>query len=582
MVIFRVFSAITLVLLSSCADFAGKPDQPEATNVSVKVVETKEKTPQKVEKSSIDPDVLFMLMTAELAGQRGQYDIAIEGYTEAAKRTRDPKLAERAAMIAMYIKDSYKTNETVVLWLSLDSKNLTARKIAALSALKMGDKQGAAEHFNVMLAVDVAGFEAALQELAGALQKDGKVGLIYDALDVLANQHPNEAEVYFMQSLLAMQMNDKSLAERKVQQALNLRSGWDRALLFQAQIAVFSGDLAKAKLLLKDALGKYPNNAKISKVLAQVLIKAQDYEAALDVYQGLIANDPKDWESQFSEALIYYQLDKDEQADLLLESLMDQPEWKFQAIFYRGKLAEKQGDVKQALVWFDKVTEGPLVFDAGVTSVTVLAKDKQFVAADARLIQLQAKFPKQKPQLILVQAELYNQQKQYERAFNVLTDALLGAPDQKELLYTRALIAERLDKSAIVEADLKKILAADPDNVESLNALGYTLLNQPNRYADAEQYLQRALKLEPNSAVVIDSYGWLQFKLGHAEKALSYLQQAYEKQQENEIAAHLIEVLTKLGKQDEAKTLFDKVIDAAPDDEYLLNIKRKLFNGAPQ
>jgi len=317
-------------------------------------------------------------------------------------------------------------------------------------------------------------------------------------------------------------------------------------------------------------------------VLAQVLIKAQDYEAALDVYQGLIANDPKDWESQFSEALIYYQLDKDEQADLLLESLMDQPEWKFQAIFYRGKLAEKQGDVKQALVWFDKVTEGPLVFDAGVTSVTVLAKDKQFVAADARLIQLQAKFPKQKPQLILVQAELYNQQKQYERAFNVLTDALLGAPDQKELLYTRALIAERLDKSAIVEADLKKILAADPDNVESLNALGYTLLNQPNRYADAEQYLQRALKLEPNSAVVIDSYGWLQFKLGHAEKALSYLQQAYEKQQENEIAAHLIEVLTKLGKQDEAKTLFDKVIDAAPDDEYLLNIKRKLFNGAPQ
>jgi len=581
-VIFRVFSAITLVLLSSCADFAGKPDQPEATNVSVKVVETKEKTPQKVEKSSIDPDVLFMLMTAELAGQRGEYDIAIEGYTEAAKRSHDAKLAERAAMIAMYIKDSYKTNETVVLWLSLDSKNLTARKIAALSALKMGDKQGAAEHFNVMLAVDVAGFEAALQELAGALQKDGKVGLIYDALDVLANQHPNEAEVYFMQSLLAMQMNDKSLAERKVQQALNLRSGWDRALLFQAQIAVFSGDLAKAKLLLKDALGKYPNNAKISKVLAQVLIKAQDYEAALDVYQGLIANDPKDWESQFSEALIYYQLDKDEQADLLLESLMDQPEWKFQAIFYRGKLAEKQGDVKQALVWFDKVTEGPLVFDAGVTSVTVLAKDKQFVAADARLIQLQAKFPKQKPQLILVQAELYNQQKQYERAFNVLTDALLGAPDQKELLYTRALIAERLDKSAIVEADLKKILAADPDNVESLNALGYTLLNQPNRYADAEQYLQRALKLEPNSAVVIDSYGWLQFKLGHAEKALSYLQQAYEKQQENEIAAHLIEVLTKLGKQDEAKTLFDKVIDAAPDDEYLLNIKRKLFNGAPQ
>ena len=582
MVIFRVFSAITLVLLSSCADFAGKADQPETVNVPVKVLEPKEKSPQKIEKTAIDPDVLFMLMTAELAGQRGQFDIAIEGYTEAAKKAHDPKLAERAAMIAMYIKDGYKTNETVQLWLSLDGNNLTARKIAALSALKMGDKQAAAEHFKVMLAVDMAGFEAALQELAGALQKDGKVGLLYDALEVLANQSSGQAEIYYMQSLLAMQMNDKALAERKIQQALDVHSGWDKALMFQAQIAVFSGDLTKAKSLLKDAIGKYPTNAKISKMLAQVLIKDKEYEAALEVYQGLIASDTKDLESKFAEALIYYQLDKDGKAEAIFESLMDQPEWKYQALFYRGKLAEKQGDIKQALVWFNKVVEGPLVFDAAVAGISLLAKDKQYAEADQRIAQVQSKFPKQKPQLILVQAELYNQQKQYERAFNVLTDALLDFPDQKEFLYTRALIAERLDKAALVEADLKKILAVEPDNVESLNALGYTLLNQPSRYADAELYLQRALNLEPNSAVVIDSYGWLQFKLGHPEKALSYLQQAYERQQENEIASHLIEVLSSLGRQGEAKELFDKAINAAPDDEYLLNIKRRLFRGANQ
>jgi tetratricopeptide (TPR) repeat protein len=578
-VIFRVFSAITLVLLSSCADFAGKADQPVVTNISDKVEEPKEKSLQKVEKNSIDPDVLFMLMTAELAGQRGQYDIAVEGYMEAAKHTLDAKLAERAAMIAIYTKDGYTINEAVALWLSLDSKSLTARKIAALSALKIGDKQKAAEHFKVMRAVDIVGFENALQELASALQKDGKIGLIYDALEVLANQQPNEAEIYFMQSLLAMQMNDHGLAELKVQQALNIDASLDRALLLQAQIAILSGDLTKAKTLLKDAVAKYPSNTRINKMLAQVLIKAQDYEAALDVYQGLIALNPKDWESQFAEALIYYQLDKDEKAEALFDSLMNQPDWKFQSIFYRGKLAEKQGDVKQALFWFDKVTEEPLGFEAGVTAISLLAKDKQFGEADARLMQLQAKFPKQKTKLILVRAELYSQQKQYEHAFNVLTDALVDFPNQKELLYTHALIAERLAKPAIVEADLKKILAMDADNVESLNALGYTLLNQPGRYADAERYLQQALKLEPGSAVVIDSYGWLQFKLGYAEKALSYLQQAYDKSQENEIASHLIEVLCSLGKEGEAKELFDKAINAAPDDEYLLKIKRKLFSG---
>ncbi len=570
------------MVLSSCADFAGKADQAKAADVSVKVAEPKEKSLQKLEKTSIDPDVLFMLMMAELAGQRGQFDIAIEGYTEAAKHTHDPKLAERAAMIAMYIKDGYKTNEAVTLWLSLDSKSLTARKIAALSALKIGDKQAAAEHLKTMLAVDVVGFEAALQELAGVLQKEGKVGLLYDVLDVLANQSPGQAEIYFMQSLLAMQMNDKALAERKIQQALDIHAGWDKALMFQAQIPVFSGDLAKAKALLKDAVNKYPSNAKISKMLAQVYIKSQEYEAALDVYQGLLAINAKDWESLFAEALIYYQLDKNGKAEAIFESLMDQPEWKFQALFYRGKLAEKQGDNKQALIWFDKVEEGSLLFDASVAGISILAKDKRFEEADSRITQLLSRFPKQRPQLILVQAELYNQQKQYERAFNVLTDALLDFPDQKELLYTRALIAERLDKTALVEADLKKILAVEPDNVESLNALGYTLLNQPTRYADAELFLQRAINLEPNSAVVIDSYGWLQFKLGRTEKALSYLQQAYEKQQESEIASHLIEVLSKLGRQNEAKSLLDKAISEAPNDEYLLNVKRKLFSGSAQ
>ena len=192
---------------------------------------------------------------------------------------------------------------------------------------------------------------------------------------------------------------------------------------------------------------------------------------------------------------------------------------------------------------------------------------------------MQAKFPKQKLRLLLVQAELYNQQKQYENAFNLLTKALAEFPDQKELLYTRALMAERVNKPDVVEADLKKILATDPDNIEALNALGYTLLSKFNRYTEAEKYLQHALKLAPDEAVIIDSYGWLQFKLGNNEKALSYLQKAYEKQQEQEIAAHLAEVLWVLGRKDEAKKLFNKALKDAPNDEYLLDFQRRILNG---
>ena len=582
MLIFRLFSVITLVLLNGCADSPAKPDTSEELAAPVKIVETKEKSQEKELKSSIDPDVLFMLLTAELAGQRGQYNIALEGYMEAAKRAHDPKFAERAAMIAMYMKDEHKTNDAVALWLRLDAKNQTARKLAALSALKAGDKKTAVEHLNMLLAADPAGFESALLELAGVLQKNGKTTAVNDALDTLAMQHPDEAAIYFVQSLLAMQNKDKALAEAKIEQALRLRPDWDKALVFQAQIAAFSGDMTKAKTLLKEAALKYPGNNKINKMLAQVLIKAENYEEAIKVYQDMIAVDPKDMESRFALGLVHLQLDQDDQAEDVFEKLLEQPEWRYQASFYLGKIEEKRGHVAKALVWFDGVVDGPLAFDASISAISLLAKDKQFDEAGSRLRLLQSKFPKQKPRLVLMQAELYSQQKQYDQAFKLLTQALVDFPDQKELLYTRALVAEHIDRADIVESDLQKILTMEPDNVEALNALGYTLLDKPGRYAEAEKYLQHALRLAPDEAVIIDSYGWLQFKLGNNEKALEYLQQAYEKQPENEIAAHLAEVLWALGRKDEARKLFNKAVKNAPDDEYLLDFQRKILNGAPE
>ncbi|MGR8997782.1 MAG: tetratricopeptide repeat protein [Gammaproteobacteria bacterium] len=580
MLIFRVFSVIAFVLLNSCTNPSTKPSEQDQSVAPVKIAESEEKKQEKEVKTSIDPDVMFMLLTAELAGQRGQYDIALEGYMEAAKRVHDPRFAERAAMIAMYMKDSDKTDEAVALWLRQDPKNQIARKIAALSVLRAGNKQAAVEHLNVLLEGDSAGFENAVLELANVLQKDGKVSLLYDALESLSSQYPDKAEIYFMQSLLAMQMKDKNLAEKNIQQALKVKPDWDKALIFQAQIAVFSGDLNTAISLLKEASDKYPDNNKIKKLLAQVLIKAEEYQQAGEVYQSMIAADPKDYESQFALGLVYMQLEQDDQAEEVFNKLLEHTEWQYQAGFYLGKIEEKRGHTKKALAWFDKVTDGPLVFEASLSAISLLAKNKQFNEANYRLSTLQSKFPKQKLRILLVQAELYNQQKQYVQAFNLLTKGLTDSPDQKELLYTRALIAERLGKPDVAEADLKKILVQEPDNVEALNALGYTLLSKPERYAEAEKYLQKALRLQPNEAVIIDSYGWLQFKLGNTEKALEYLQQAYQKQQENEIAAHLAEALWVSGRKDEARELFNKAIKDSPEDEYLLDFQRRILNGA--
>ena len=579
MLIFRLLPVLALILLNSCADSPAKPSDSKESVAPVKALEVKEKVKQKVQKSSIDPEILYTLLTAELAGQRGQYNIALDGYIEVAKRTQDPKFSERAVMIAMYVKNSNKTKEALNLWLRQDPKNLSARKIAALLALKTGNKSEATEHLNAMIVFDSAGFESALLELTDVIEKEGRVDIIGDVLDDLSKQHKDKAEIYFIQSLLALQKKDKNLAETKIQQALRLKPDWEKALILQAQIAVFSGDLDKAKLLLSDASDKYPENSKINRMLAQILIKTGGYKEAIEVYQKIILTDPKDVESQFAEGLVYLQLDQDQQAQDIFKKMLDQPDWRYQACFYLGKIEEKQGHLKKALSWFDQVIDGPFVFDASVSAISMLQKERRLEEANSRLSLLQIKFPKQKLRLVLVQADLYNQQKKYEEALAILTNGLIDFPDQKELLYTRALIAERINKFDMAEIDLKKILEIDPNNVEALNALGYTLLNNPSRYAEAEKFLGKALALEPNEAVIIDSYGWLQFKLGNFEAALKYLQQAYEKQPENEIAAHLAEVLWVLDRKDEAKKIFNKAIKGSLDDEYLQDFQRRVLKG---
>ncbi|WAK01770.1 tetratricopeptide repeat protein [Methylobacter sp. YRD-M1] len=580
MVIFRLFSVLTLVLLNGCAGSPDKLNSQEESVEPVKISQTKREAQTSSAKTEIDPDVMYMLLAAELAGQRGQYEIALEGYMEAAKRVNDPRFAERAAKIAMYMKDSNKTNEAVSLWLSQDPNNITARKIAALSAVRAGDKQVAIEHVDKLLTIDPAGFENSMLELAVALEKENKVSFLYDVLDELSQRHQNQAEVYFVQSLLAMQMKNTDLAKTKIQQALNVQPDWDKAQIFQAQISASSGDLNTAAKLLEKAAAKYPENDKIKKLLAQVLIKAERYEEAGEVYQGIISANPSDAESQFALALVNLQLSRDNKAEDILKKLLEQPGWQSQASFYLGKIEEKRKNTKKALARFDEVRDGPFVLDAAISAISLLAKDNQFDEANSRLSSLQSQFPKQKLRLILIQAELYNQQKQYEQAFNLLTNALADMPGQKELLYTRALMAERLNRLDVLETDLKKILAEDPDNAEALNALGYTLAEKTNRYAEAEQYLEKALRLQPDEAVIMDSYGWLQFKLGNTDQALFYLQKAYAKRQEGEIAAHLAEVLWALNRKSEARKVFAKAIKDAPEDEDLLDFQQRVLNTA--
>lgn len=591
----KLFTIVLLGILMGCsqesikepetkaADVKVEPDQSETSEAQEKTVPGKvAQLPKKVVKpekaTAIDSKVMYLLLAGELAGQRNQYDVALESYMQAANRVKDSRVAERAAKIALYLQEHKKADEAVHLWLQQDSNNINAHSLAALTALRAGQKKESVEHLQALLKMDPAGFENTLLELMKSLGESEKTQMISAVLNELAAKNPDQAVIYFVQSLLAMQAKDYPLAEKKLQQTLTIQPAWDKALVAQAQLAVLSGDEAKAERLLREDIVKYPEELKYKRMLAQVLIKSSKFTEAAGVYQEILATHPDDGDSQFSLALLHLQLQQDAEAKKYLEALSKRPEWASQAGFYLGKLAAKEDQPKQALVWFDSVTNGPFESEAALSAVSLLLEEQKFGEALDRLENMQKKYPQQRVRILALRAEVYNDQKQYDKAYKVLSDALIEMPGQKEFLYTRSLVAERMGNLVAMEKDLKEILREHPDDPAALNALGYTLANKTQRLAEAEKYLKKALSLQPDVAVIMDSYGWLLYKQGKLDAAKDYLQRAYAKQAEPEIGGHLVEVLWRLGLKQEAKVIFDKALLGSPKDDYLLEIKKRLFS----
>ncbi|KAF3977062.1 MAG: tetratricopeptide repeat protein [Methylococcales symbiont of Iophon sp. n. MRB-2018] len=526
-------------------------------------------------KTDIAPKILYLLLTAEIAGQRNQYSVALDGYLQAAKQVDDARISERAAKIGLYLKDTKKTDEAVSLWLKQDGENLTARKIAVLSALRNNNKTAVVEHLSEILAKDPAGVETTLVELTQVLDKEGKAGFMFEVLEDLSSLHPEQSVVYFVQALVAGQRNKLDIALEKINKALHIQPDWNKAGVLKAQLATQKGDLILAKEVLESILDKIPENDQIKKMLAQVLMKSDQFDRAIELYQSILSNQPEDEGSRFALVLILLQQNKDDEAMEHLSELINKPRWNAQASFYSGRIEYKKENYQKALVWFDKVTQGEYVYDASMAAISVLLNQKEFAEAEQRLKLIMARYPKEHLNISLLNAELFVEQKNYQKAFAIMAEALEKSPENRDLLYTRSLIAEKLDKLDVVEADLKKIILKNPEDYNALNALGYTLADRTQRYAEAEVYLQKAITLKPDETVIIDSVGWLQFKKGNLDAALALLLRAYDKSPENEIVTHLTEILWVKGDKEKAKEIFADALKKSPENKYILKLLKR-------
>jgi tetratricopeptide (TPR) repeat protein len=351
--------------------------------------------------------------------------------------------------------------------------------------------------------------------------------------------------------------------------ALKLRPDWELAALFVAQVLQRSSN-EEALRFLEEYLRDHPRARDARLNYARLLVTTKSYPEARRQFEVLVGESPENVDVGMAVALLAMQANDYDAAETQLKRVLElnykDPDL---ARFYLGQLNEERKDLDEALKWYSTVTQGEQFIPAQARYAAILAKQGKMPEARKHLQEATARNPQQRVQLTQAEAQLLRDANAYQEAFDVLGQALAQMPDTPDLLYDYAMAAEKVDRLDILEANLKQLIKLRPDHAHAYNALGYTFADRNQRIEEAYRLIETALKLAPDDPFIQDSMGWVLYRMGRKQEGLDYLQKAFKRRPDPEIAAHLGEVLWALEKRDEARKIWGDSLKEHPKNEVL-------------
>ncbi len=229
----------------------------------------------------------------------------------------------------------------------------------------------------------------------------------------------------------------------------------------------------------------------------------------------------------------------------------------------------------RAMMWYNKIESGNFYLDGRISAANIIAKNQSVDAAITMLDAVDDLTPEQQVAVIQAENNLLSQAKRDQESFNLMQKAVNTFPDASELIYDYAMTAERVNKLDIMETELYRLIKIRPDFAPAYNALGYSFADRNIKLTEAKTLIETAFKLSPNDHYILDSLGWVYYRLGDLPNAVSYLRKAYDVQPDPEIAAHLGEVLWQQGQQEEAKKIWGQALKSFPENDTLLSTTKK-------
>lgn len=519
--------------------------------------------------------VIYQVLLAEIALQRGDANLASQAYADLALRTRDPQVLERTVEVAGYARRFDLALEAARLWIDVDPTSKRAQQMMVSVMILSNQLDDLAPGLIRMLEVDKESLPDNLLGLNRMFARNPDRQAVFHLIDKVTRPFFGVAEAHYAVALAAASAgaNERALAE--VRRALELRADWEMAALLHAQLLSRESP-AEALSFMQGFVERNPKALDMRLYLARALIGEKRYGEARSHFDHLLAAYPERAEVLYPAAILALQQDDRTLAEARLKHLvtLDIPD-KSLAYYYLGQIAEEDKRSADALAYYALVSTGEHYLPAQLRSAHLLAGQGQLDAARKQLGKAKAGTPEERLQLLIAEAALLREARQTQAAFDLLDQALASQPEQPELLYESALLAEKLGSMDLLESRLRKLIELRPESAQAYNALGYSFAERNLRLPEARELIEKALKLAPEDSFILDSLGWVLYRQGDMPGALAVLERAYAKRSDPEIAAHLGEVLWVLGRKEEAGRILREAQQKFPTNEALADALRK-------
>ena len=524
-------------------------------------------------KQPLTPDLLFKFLVAEVAGQRGAIGIAQSTYLDLARQTRDPRVARRAAEVSMFARNQSGALEATQLWADAEPASERARQTLAALLLNEGKLSEAEPLLRDMLKQDSANGFLHLSALMGKTRDTQAAQALVERL---AADYPGLPEARFAVAQAAASAGRFEQAIDALKQADSLRPGWEPAALLRAQVLAKTSR-ADALAFMREFLTVHAGARDVRLAYARTLVNASQFPEAHAEFTRLTQDFPRNAEVSFAAGLLSLQMgDVAAARALLTQTLEYSPREPDAVYYYLGQTAEQMKQPEEAAAAYAQVKSGNYLVSARARQAALLARADKLDAALAMLAGTVGENEAQNVRLVQARAELLRQAKRHADEFAALDEGLKRFPESPDLLYDRAMAAEKIDRLDVLESDLRRVMVLRPDDAQAYNALGYTLADRTNRLPEALVLIERALTLAPEDPFILDSMGWAQFRSGNLPRAQDYLERAFKLRPDPEIAAHLGEVLWVRGQRDEAGRVWQSSLQTHPQNEVLLETLRRL------